>query len=144
MEYGGDKNLRDHINSTENHIKKLIKQIAKVLNYLQSQSIIHRDLKLDNILINKNEIKVIDFGFATISDGNKISVFCGTPNYMAPEMLLKIVSYSYEVDWWALGIILYYLIESRYPFKGKNELELFTSIKSGVYQKPKNMSDLGF
>lgn len=48
-------------------------------------------------------------------------------------MLLKIVSYSYEVDWWALGIILYYLIESRYPFKGKNELELFTSIKSGVY-----------
>lgn len=48
-------------------------------------------------------------------------MFCGTPNYMAPELLLKIVCYSYEVDMWALGIILYHLISIAYPFKGKNE-----------------------
>jgi MAP/microtubule affinity-regulating kinase len=89
-------------------------------------------------------VKIIDFGFAVITEGSKMSVFCGTPNYMAPELLLKIVLYSYEVDLWAMGIILYYLYTGHYPFKGKNEQELYTSIKAGLYLRPSNISELGY
>ncbi|CAD8188756.1 unnamed protein product [Paramecium octaurelia] len=144
MEYGGDENLRDLSNRSESNIKQIIRQMTRALNYLQSKQIIHRDLKLDNVLINNGVVKLIDFGFAVQTDGNKLSVFCGTPNYMAPELLLKIVCYSYEVDMWALGIILYHLIAIAYPFKGKNEQELYACIKQGFYQRPQSISELGF
>lgn len=78
------------------------------------------------------EVKLIDFGFATTVI--KGETHCGTPNYMAPELFCKKGVYNpFKVDVWALGILLYYLYEGCYPFRGYNEKELCRNITLGVF-----------
>ena len=84
------------------------------------KSIIHRDIKLANIFINDNyEIKIGDFGLAAKIDfeGEKKKTICGTPNYIAPEILEGKTGHSYEVDIWSLGVIIYTLIIGKPPFE---------------------------
>ena len=95
-------------------------QMINAMKYLHSHRIIHRDLKLGNLFLNdKMEIKLGDFGLATKLefDGERKRTICGTPNYIAPEVLEGKGGHSYEVDIWSLGVIIYTLLVGKPPFE---------------------------
>ena len=86
---------------------------------------------MENILLNesKNEVKLIDFGFSTcIPNDKKIKIFCGTPSYMAPEIVSKVEYAGPPADIWALGVLLFALLCGRFPFRGKDDKELYSRI----------------
>ena len=114
----------------------ILKQIFNALNYLHTNNIAHLDIKLDNILINKNlEIKIIDFGFAIYDPYKSLNnFFGGTPNYMSPEIVLKRPYVSILSDIWSLGILIFKLFCNEYPFKGFTEKDLYNSIKKGKFR----------
>jgi MAP/microtubule affinity-regulating kinase len=95
----------------------------------------HRDIKLENILLTKEyEIKIIDFGFGMLNPENKIQYFfCGTPNYMPPEIIEKKGYIGQKADLWSLGILVYKIYCADFPFKGKTEKELYQSIKNNQF-----------
>ena len=92
-------------------------------------SILHRDLKLENILLDQEGyLKIIDFGLAKLYDESKLAqTFAGTPEYLAPEMV-KEEGHDFAVDWWAIGIIIYELIIGITPFFNKNKQRLMEKI----------------
>lgn len=116
---------------TENEAKFFVLQVLDALEYLHSHKIIHRDLKLGNLFLGDNmAIKVGDFGLATRLEfaGEKRKTICGTPNYIAPE-ILESRGHSYEVDIWSLGVIMYTLVCGRPPFESKDVKETYRKIK---------------
>jgi len=101
--------------------------------------VIHRDLKLGNLFLNeKLEIKIGDFGLATKLeyDGEKKKTICGTPNYIAPEILDGKVGHSYEVDIWSLGVILYALIIGKPPYETPDVKTTYKKIRMNNYSFP--------
>jgi MAP/microtubule affinity-regulating kinase len=94
----------------------IFKKVCVGVQYLHNQHLCHRDLKLTNILIDrKYRVKIVDFGFAV--ETQKIhSMYCGTPSYMAPEIVNKLHYRGKPVDIWALGVVLYKLLTGEYPF----------------------------
>jgi polo-like kinase 1 len=111
------------------------------MKYLHSHRVIHRDLKLGNLFLNdKMEIKVGDFGLATKLefDGERKRTICGTPNYIAPEVLEGKQGHSYEVDVWSLGVIMYTLIIGKPPFETNDVKTTYKKIRSGQYAFPEN------
>ena len=126
---------------TELEVQCYAVQIIKALKYLHNHRVIHRDLKLGNLFISeKMEIKVGDFGLATKLefDGERKRTVCGTPNYIAPEILEGKTGHSYEVDVWSLGVIMYTLIIGKPPFETNNVKETYKRIKMGNYSFPEN------
>ena len=124
---------------TEIEVQCYTMQIIKALKYLHSHRIIHRDLKLGNLFISdKMELKVGDFGLATKLefDGERKRTVCGTPNYIAPEILDGKTGHSYEVDIWSLGVIIYTLIIGKPPFETNNVKETYKRIKMNSYSFP--------
>ena len=99
--------------------------------YLHSLNVVHRDIKLDNILIEEDTkmVKMIDFGFSVIVNQNRLKIFCGTPSYMAPEIVSKIEYSGPPADIWALGVLLYALLCGKFPFRGQNDKELYNNIQ---------------
>ena len=88
----------------------------------------HRDMKLENIMIDQNGyIKLIDFGLAKLI-GNEANTLCGTAEYMAPEMVGE-GGHEFPVDWWSTGILLYEMVIGITPFFNKNRYQLFENIK---------------
>ena len=87
---------------------------------MHEECVIHRDIKLENVMIdNCYKIKIIDFGFAIkVENSKKLNVFCGTPSYMAPELTRKSEYFGKPADIWSLGIILYLLLCGKFPFTG--------------------------
>jgi MAP/microtubule affinity-regulating kinase len=88
-------------------------------------------VKLENILLDetKTVVKMIDFGFSTcIPHERKVKIFCGTPSYMAPEIVSKTEYSGPPADIWALGVLLFALLCGRFPFKGQNDKELYSHI----------------
>ncbi|CAI2382443.1 unnamed protein product [Moneuplotes crassus] len=129
----------------ESDAKKLFFRIASAIEYCHSKSITHRDIKLENILLDesKTEVKLIDFGFSTcIPNEKKIKIFCGTPSYMAPEIVSKREFCGPPADIWALGVLLYALLCGKFPFKGKTDSELYSRISRGEIMIPDHVSDI--
>ena len=125
---------------TEIEVQCYIIQLVKALQYLHSHRIIHRDLKLGNLFLNdKMQLKVGDFGLATKLDydGERKKTICGTPNYIAPEVINS-SGHSYEVDIWAIGIILYTLLVGKPPFETRDVKTTYGKIKKADYIFPEN------
>jgi polo-like kinase 1 len=119
-----------------------INQICCALKYLHSHRVIHRDLKLGNLFINdKMEVKIGDFGLATKLefDGERKRTICGTPNYIAPEVLEGKQGHSYEVDIWSLGVIIYTLIIGKPPFETSDVKTTYKRIRMNAYSFPENV-----
>nr|QDY51950.1 protein kinase domain protein [Mimiviridae sp. ChoanoV1] len=110
---------------------KYLKQLSLGLKYLLSNNIIHRDLKPQNILISDiGDIKITDFGFARYFDNDLlIQTICGSPLYMAPE-IMKNQKYDYKSDLWSVGIIFYEMLIGYTPYKSKNIYELIRKIEN--------------
>eukprot|EP00359_Climacostomum_virens_P006196 CAMPEP_0204915052 /NCGR_PEP_ID=MMETSP1397-20131031/13043_1 /ASSEMBLY_ACC=CAM_ASM_000891 /TAXON_ID=49980 /ORGANISM="Climacostomum Climacostomum virens, Strain Stock W-24" /LENGTH=407 /DNA_ID=CAMNT_0052086909 /DNA_START=202 /DNA_END=1422 /DNA_ORIENTATION=- len=123
---------------TEGEAKRLFLQITSAVDYCHSVNVTHRDLKLDNILLDeKRNAKLIDFGFATcFPNDRKIKLFCGTPSYMAPEIVTRKEYAGPPADVWALGVLLYVMLCGFYPFKGKDDKDLFQRIIIGQFEIP--------
>jgi polo-like kinase 1 len=118
-------------------------QIISALKYLHQHRVIHRDLKLGNLFINdKMEVKVGDFGLAAKIDfdGERKRTICGTPNYIAPEVLEGKTGHSYEVDVWSLGVIIYTLIIGKPPFETTDVKTTYDRIKKNSYSFPDHVA----
>jgi polo-like kinase 1 len=126
---------------TEIEVQCYIVQLIKAVKYLHNHRVIHRDLKLGNLfLTDKMELKVGDFGLATKLDfeGERKRTVCGTPNYIAPEILDGKTGHSYEVDIWSLGVIIYTLIIGKPPFETRDVKTTYKRIKMNAYSFPEN------
>jgi calcium/calmodulin-dependent protein kinase I len=125
---------------SEKEAAKCVSQIANALQHLHANNVVHRDLKPENLLLtNKSDsydIKIIDFGLAKQS-AEMMSMPCGTPGYVAPE-ILKRRKYHKEVDIWSLGVITYILLCGFPPFHddGNNLKNLYKQIRAGKYSFP--------
>lgn len=126
MEYIGKQSLHGFLKAKtakkveEPEARKIIQQICKGLSYCHAKHIVHRDLKLENILIDDNKnIKIIDFGFSvSVAPDKTLNIFCGTPSYMAPEIVSKKNYKGHATDTWSLGILLFALLCGHFPFRG--------------------------
>ncbi|XP_045162767.2 protein kinase C iota type-like isoform X2 [Mercenaria mercenaria] len=102
----------------EEHARFYSAEIVLALNYLHQRGIVYRDLKLDNVLLDsEGHIKLTDYGMCkeNLWPGDLTNTFCGTPNYIAPEVL-RGEEYDYSVDWWALGVLMFEMLAGRSPF----------------------------
>ncbi|XP_020337847.1 calcium/calmodulin-dependent protein kinase type 1D-like [Oncorhynchus kisutch] len=121
---------------TEKDASQLVRQVLQAVNYLHENSIVHRDLKPENLLYfdsdENSKIMISDFGLSKMSDHGVMSTACGTPGYVAPEVLAQ-KPYSKAVDCWSIGVITYILLCGYPPFFEDNETRLFAKIMRADY-----------
>jgi serine/threonine protein kinase len=125
-----------------NPARYFLLQLIDATRYLHAHAIIHRDLKLGNLfLTNDMEIRVGDFGLATqlTHPGERKRTICGTPNYIAPEILDGPDGHSFEVDVWALGVILFTMLVGKPPFETSNVKETYERIRANSYKFPSDL-----
>eukprot|EP00239_Pterosperma_sp_CCMP1384_P003851 CAMPEP_0197843236 /NCGR_PEP_ID=MMETSP1438-20131217/62_1 /TAXON_ID=1461541 /ORGANISM="Pterosperma sp., Strain CCMP1384" /LENGTH=436 /DNA_ID=CAMNT_0043453241 /DNA_START=630 /DNA_END=1940 /DNA_ORIENTATION=- len=122
--------------------RKLFMQLMSCLNYMHGKNIAHRDLKLENLLMkNPNDLeslKLADYGLSRSFDRDSMSTICGSPIYVAPEVIKLLedpnsAKYGQECDMWSAGVILYILLCGFQPFDSENEQDLFNLIQTGEY-----------
>ncbi|MBA0859719.1 hypothetical protein Goshw_009948 [Gossypium schwendimanii] len=140
LEFCAGGNLASYIRRygrvQEQLARRFMQQLGAGLEVLQSHHIIHRDLKPENILLlgSKDDLvlKIADFGLSrSLDPGNYAQTVCGSPLYMAPEVL-QFQSYDEKVDMWSLGAILFELLNGHPPFHGRTSVQLLQNIKSST------------
>lgn len=137
----------------ESEARYILTHVVEGMKFLNLHNIVHRDLKVDNILVSKKlnaphaefkiedfEFKLADLGLARSLDSPDewIKTMCGTPICMAPEIVVGCL-YNYKVDVWSVGTLLFHLLTGMYPFKGKNIEELKGNLIKGAYKIPKDV-----
>lgn len=133
MEYVSGGDLMLHIQRKQFSLRQAkfyASEVLLALEYFHANGIIYRDLKLDNILLTLDgHVKVADYGLCKedMWYGSTTSTFCGTPEFMAPEILLE-QRYGRAVDWWAFGVLMYEMLLGQSPFRGDDEDEIFDAI----------------
>lgn len=128
---------------TEIETRYYLQQLVGSLQYLHKNLVIHRDLKLGNLFIDANmKLKVGDFGLATRleHEHEKKMTVCGTPNYIAPELLEGKKGHSFEVDIWSTGVIMYTLLVGKPPFQSKDVKSTYKRILANAYAFPDHLS----
>lgn len=146
MEYVNGGELFFHLSRekvfTEERTKFYIAEITLAITYLHERNIIYRDLKLENLLLDRHgHIKITDFGLCKeeISFGETTTTFCGTPEYLAPEVL-EDNDYGRAVDWWGVGVVMYEMMCGHLPFYNRNHEVLFELILHEEIRLPSNLS----
>uniref|UniRef100_A0A672HX82 non-specific serine/threonine protein kinase n=1 Tax=Salarias fasciatus TaxID=181472 RepID=A0A672HX82_SALFA len=127
---------------TEDRARFYGAEIVSALEYLHSRNVVYRDLKLENLMLDKDgHIKITDFGLCKegITDGATMKTFCGTPEYLAPEVL-EDNDYGRAVDWWGLGVVMYEMMCGRLPFYNQDHERLFELILMEEIRFPKNLA----
>ncbi|XP_068594968.1 serine/threonine-protein kinase N2-like [Brachionichthys hirsutus] len=141
MEYlaGGDLMIHIHNNVfSEAQTRFYSACVLLGLEFLHLNKIIYRDLKLDNLLMDADGfVKITDFGLCKegMGHGDRTSTFCGTPEFLAPEVLTD-DNYTRAVDWWGMGVLIYEMLVGESPFPGEEEEEVFDSIVNDDVQYP--------
>jgi len=130
---------------SEEDAKILVRKIVSAIEYLHKQNIAHRDLKPENLLVKSveddTEVKIADFGLSKIIDKDKMmQTACGTPGYVAPEVL-NAEGYDKEVDMWSVGVITYILLCGFPPFYSESVPEVFEQIMKAEYDYPEEYWD---
>jgi len=130
---------------SEEDAKILVRKIVSAIDYLHKQNIAHRDLKPENLLVKSieddTEVKIADFGLSKIIDKDKMmQTACGTPGYVAPEVL-NAEGYDKEVDMWSVGVITYILLCGFPPFYSESVPEVFEQIMKAEYDYPEEYWD---
>ena len=126
----------------EEEARRIFQQLMSGLKYCHRKWITHRDIKLENILLDENRnVKIIDFGFSTkIPNEQKVKMFWGTPSYMAPEIVTKQEYSGPPADIWASWVLLFALLCGYFPYKGATDAELYERIWSCEWYAPDFLS----
>jgi serine/threonine-protein kinase SIK3 len=141
-EYASNGELYDYIihkkRLSEREAKTIFRQIVAAVHYSQVNHIVHRDIKVENLLLDSNwQIKLADFGFSSFfKDGELLDVFCGSPPYCAPELYLAKLYDGPKVDIWSLGVVLYVLVCGYLPFEAHVFNQLRHQVIAGSYKIP--------
>uniref|UniRef100_A0A7N8Y9B0 non-specific serine/threonine protein kinase n=1 Tax=Mastacembelus armatus TaxID=205130 RepID=A0A7N8Y9B0_9TELE len=146
MEYANGGELFFHLSRervfTEDRARFYGAEIVSALEYLHSRDVVYRDLKLENLMLDKDgHIKITDFGLCKegITPEATMKTFCGTPEYLAPEVL-EDNDYGRAVDWWGLGVVMYEMMCGRLPFYNQDHERLFELILMEEIRFPRNLS----
>uniref|UniRef100_A0A8C3PAF2 non-specific serine/threonine protein kinase n=2 Tax=Chrysemys picta bellii TaxID=8478 RepID=A0A8C3PAF2_CHRPI len=146
MEYANGGELFFHLSRervfTEERARFYGAEIVSALEYLHSRDVVYRDIKLENLMLDKDgHIKITDFGLCKegITDGATMKTFCGTPEYLAPEVL-EDNDYGRAVDWWGLGVVMYEMMCGRLPFYNQDHERLFELILMEEIRFPRTLS----
>ncbi|KAI7853292.1 kinase-like domain-containing protein [Circinella umbellata] len=146
MEYVSGGQLLDYIIShgklKEKHARRFARQIISALDYCHRNSIVHRDLKIENILISRTgHVKIIDFGLSNLfSTSSLLSTFCGSLYFAAPELLSGKAYNGFAADVWSFGIVLYVLVCGKVPFDDQSTQTLHEKIKRGAVDYPSHLT----
>eukprot|EP01040_Poterioochromonas_malhamensis_P002939 gene2939-3126_t len=147
LELCGNNSMSDLLNQrkriTELETKYYLYQLVNSLQYLHRHLVIHRDLKLGNLFIDENmKLKVGDFGLAAKlqNETERRMTVCGTPNYIAPELLEGKKGHSFEVDIWSTGVVMYTLLVGKPPYQSKDVKSTYKRILANSYSYPENIT----
>ncbi|KAG8195004.1 hypothetical protein JTE90_008176 [Oedothorax gibbosus] len=147
MQFASGGELYDYLSEkrvlSDLEARRVFRQIAAAVYYCHKNKICHRDLKLENILLDeKGNAKIADFGLSNVFDEkNLLNTYCGSPLYASPEIVKGVPYYGPEVDCWSMGVLLYTLVYGAMPFDGSNFKKLVTQISEGDYFEPKKKSN---
>ncbi|KAI9364379.1 kinase-like domain-containing protein, partial [Zopfochytrium polystomum] len=144
MEYAAGGELVEYIAAkdylTEKEARRFFRQIISAMDHCHLANVVHRDLKLENLLLNEHkDILISDFGLGRTYDPNSdeyLKTFCGTPNYAAVELISGTPYNGVKSDVWAMGVVLYIMMTGKPPFTGENISALYSKIKAVDYKCP--------